>query len=136
MLNEERCLLNYRISLEWIPKPRSVPLIAAIHTMPASQRLNYSSTIRIHPLRLLLFSQQQPTIVALFRFGFLLISSLSFQRTATHSNHSSSSQSSSLFVAAAQRPSSILQLLLYSSCPDHSSTSVAWVECISACCSC
>lgn len=45
MLNEERCLLNYEISFEWIlyPMSRSVPLIAR------AQELNYSSTMLSNP---------------------------------------------------------------------------------------
>lgn len=103
MLNEERCLLNYEISFEWIlyPMSRSVPLIAA-------QELNYSSTMLSNP----------PTSASVVHSSLLLHveprvcwSPFSIiiwarrrpgipQRTYRHSNHSSS-----LFVG---------RLLLYS----------------------
>lgn len=103
MLNEERCLLNYKISFEWIlyPLSRSVPLIAA-------HELNYSSTMLSNP----------PTSASVVHSSLLLHveprvcwSPFSIiiwarrrpgipQRTYRHSNHSSS-----LFVG---------RLLLYS----------------------
>lgn len=69
MLNEERCLLNYKISFEWIlyPKSQSIPHLISSRSVPLiatnngrRRRLLSSITVaqypRIHPLRLLLFT--------------------------------------------------------------------------------
>ena len=117
MLNEERCLLNYGISFEWIPSHFILQVSSTyLAARDPASGLNYSSTMRSDPPTWASVVQQptsrilQVCVAADLLFQF----SSSKDRQMMHSNQTSSSScSSSGFVGRL----SFVQLLYSSSVP-------------------